>query len=428
MIKALKQFLSQHEFARHVLTLMTGTGLAQILGVLLSVFVTRIFEREHFATLEQFSMFLVLGSVLVTGKYEFAIMKPKEESKALNLVGLSFFIALFLSLISFFIVLFFGEYIAVQTNNADLQSWLWLLPPTLLFFALFNILNYWFSRQKAYKHVAKSKVLFSLVSEPSKIVLGLLGYLSGGLIVSVVLGRVASGLFMTWNFLRQQVGRLHAITKGEMKAVAAEYKDYPRFVLAGSILSRLAQWAHIALFSYFFGIYSIAFFALSRRVFLTPLSILSVSFSQVFYQKISEMDSLKSVKRLYLKSLKNFSILGAVLLLIVFALPDNTMGFVFGEKWTETLTYLRILSFWYVANFISGSMGFLWHRLDKQKTMFYLDVTHFILIIAALLGAFYLGCTELESVVVFVVAKCVYFALNIFASFRSLNKKIKLSL
>lgn len=423
----MKQFLSQHEFARHVLTLMTGTGLAQILGLVLSVFVTRIFEREHFATLEQFSMFLILGSVLVTGKYEFAIMKPKEDKKALNLVGLSFSIALILSVMAFLVVFFFGETIALKNNNPDLQKWLWYLPPTLLFFAIFNILNYWFSRKKAFNHVAKSKVLFSLVSEPSKIAFGLMGFLSGGLIISVVLGRIVSALFMAWNFLRQQTENLRSITKSEMKAVASQYRDYPRYVLAGSILSRVAQWAHIALFSYFFGIYSIAFFALSRRVFMTPLGILSVSFSQVFYQKISEMESLIPVRRLYLKSLKNFSLLGAGLLIAVFLIPDGSMGFVFGEKWAETIVYLRILSFWYVFNFISGSLGFLWHRLEKQKTMFLLDLIHFILVISALVGAFYSGCTEIESVIVFVAAKCVYFALNIAASYSSLNKQIKQS-
>ncbi|MCB0760890.1 MAG: oligosaccharide flippase family protein [Flavobacteriales bacterium] len=401
---------------------MTGTGLSQVLGIVLSVFVARIFDRDDFATLEQFAMYLVIASVITTGKFELAVMKPREEGKAIDVIKVAFWLSVVTCLIAQIIVAFGSEAIAERNQNPELATWLWFLPLALFFFSQFNIFNYWFSRNKSYKKVAASKVIFSLVSEPLKIVFGLLGWLSGGLVMAVTAGRLTSGGYMLGSFVKEKGWAALKYELMPMKEAWKEYRKYPLYVVPGSFLSRIAQWAHIALFSHFFGLYSIAFFALSRRVFLTPLSILSVSYSQVFYQRISDIESIAEVRKLYLRSLRNLSAVGVGLLIMVYLLPANSLGVLFGDKWIETLDYLRILSFWFVMNFVAGSLGFVWHRLELQRTMLALDTFHFLLVIGSLVGAFYAGLNEMESVVVFVIAKCVYFAINLITAYFALSK------
>ena len=76
-----------------MLTLMTGTTLAQVIGLMLAPVVTRFFTPEDFSVLEQFSMFMNILVVVVTGKYEFAIMQPAEKESARHLVALTIRIA-----------------------------------------------------------------------------------------------------------------------------------------------------------------------------------------------------------------------------------------------------------------------------------------------------------------------------------------------
>ena len=117
--KRLKSFVDG-EFTRHVLTLMTGTGLAQVIVLLLSPVITRLFEREHFATLEQFVMILTLGSVVVSGKYEQSIMLPKKQEDASQLTGLSFLIAAAACLVAVVLVRYLEMYCRAFTKT---KSW-----------------------------------------------------------------------------------------------------------------------------------------------------------------------------------------------------------------------------------------------------------------------------------------------------------------
>jgi O-antigen/teichoic acid export membrane protein len=57
-------------FERNVLTVMTGTGLAQIFPVLISPILTRIYTPEDFGVLAIYILGLSLLTILATGKYE----------------------------------------------------------------------------------------------------------------------------------------------------------------------------------------------------------------------------------------------------------------------------------------------------------------------------------------------------------------------
>lgn len=395
---------------------MTGTGIGQVVALLLSPIVTRLFDPEHFTTLEQIAMLIAVCAVFSTGKYEFAIVQEKEKENARHLVILALRIAGVVFAILLPLSWLLGDQVASWYDNPELSTWLWLFPLGLFFFSIQNTLNYWFTRQKKFKTAAGSKIAFSLVNEPAKIATGSLGWLSGGLVISVVFGRMVSAGYLLWKFLKDETAGLGGTIKGRVGEVARQYSEYPRYTVLGSLLGRLAQWAHIFMFSYYFGVWAIGFFALSRRVFMNPLNILSTSYAQVFYQRISEIEDPEKLRKFYFSNLFRFSLLSAILVITVHIIPDNTMGFIFGEKWTATIDFLRLLSFWFALNFITGSLSFINYRLKKQKAMFLLDALHFVLVVGSILFAVKNGWSEMETVFALVVAKVVFFSLNIFAS------------
>jgi len=416
-----KRFIDR-EFTKHVLTLMTGTGLGQVIALMLTPVVTRLFTPEDFSTLEQFAMLQAILVVFATGKYEFAIMLPTEKEKSQALVKLAIKIACWFSVGLLAVLFLTKEKIGDLFKNPDLENWLLLLPLAILSFAIFNTLNYWFSKKKQYGFAATSKVIHPIVSEPSKIGLGVAGWSGGGLITAVVLGRISAVGYMIVKYLKELGGV--KVPENLVGKVAQEYRKYPIYTIWGSLFGRLAQWSHIFLFSYFFGIWAIGFFALSRRLVQNPLNILSNSFSQVFYQRISEIIDAKELKRFYFKHLARFSGLAGLMVLVIQVLPDNTMEVILGEEWSETMLFLKVLCWWFALNFISSSLSFINHRLQKQEAMFVLDLLHFILVVGTICCCFYLGMDAIATLTWFVIAKVVFFTINIFASvlFVSNNK------
>lgn len=409
--------------ARHVLTLMSGTALAQLIALLLSFVIARLYSPDDFATLEQFAMLLAIIGVFVTGKYEFSILLPKDPERARHLAILAIRITVIISALVFVISLLFSSHIAELLNNPEMEVAILFLGPVLLLFGITNTLTFWFNRLKKYKANAIGKVVFTLVSDPVKLLTSLFGASGVFLVASVTMGHLATTGYLVWQ--NSGFKKFFNADSKILKEVRKEHADYPKFTVPGSLLNRLAQWIHIAVFSAFFGLWAIGFLALSRRVVMLPLSILSTSFSHVYYQRISEIEDPRELKSHYFSFLWKFSLLGAAIIAVVWILPDNTMGWLFGEEWTKVMSFLRILVFWFAANFTVGALGFINHRLKRQRLMFSLDITHFVVVLIGISIAYYFKMDELDALVALVISKVLYFAVAVFATIGALNQNIR---
>lgn len=401
------------EYIRNVFTLMAGTVIGQALVFVLAPFITRLFTPEDFTLLEQYTMIVTVLSVVVTGKYEFAIMHPKDQNDARHIVGLALKVAFYSCVILSVFVLFFARDVSYWLMNEPIAIYLWTIPIVLFFTAVFNVFNYWFSRLKQYRIAANSKVLSAVSSEPIKIATGYAGWNASGLVFSTVIGSIAAGAYSFWKFLKSEPEGLRNLSQERMKALAALHRDYPMFSIWGSVLNRLAQWAHVGIFTLYYGLIAVGFMALCRRIFMAPLNVVSNSYSQVFFQRISEIEDPKELRELYYKVLFRFLFVAAGMIFIVQMLPSNTMGFIFGQAWGNSFMYLKYLIYWFALNFVTSSLAFITYRINMQRVGLFLDALHFALAIFAVYLAHTWGMNELEATKFLVISKVIYFSLNI---------------
>jgi len=401
------------DFFKNMRTLMAGTLLGQLIVLGFTPILSRMYTPEDFTTLEQFIMILNIAVVVITGKYEFAIMHPKKNEEARHVLILATLLAFIGSTGFLLFGLFFQDSIALYYNNPEMGKYFWLLGPSLFGFALFNITNYWFSRQKKYQYAATSKILNASAGEPIKFGIGKINASSGGLLWGTTLGFVLGGVYSAWTYLKTEAKGFSQWTKEELLTQAKDYKDYPRYSIWGSILNRLAQWAHVGIFTHYYGLVAVGWMALSRRVVQAPLNVISGSYSQVFFQRISEIEDAIELKKVFFRALKQFSIIAILIILIAFILPESTMGIVFGEQWMPAIKYLRILTIWYALNFITSSLSFVSLRIQMQKVAFILDVLHFVFVYGAVIGAYALGLNEYQATFMLVMSKAIYFIVNL---------------
>ena len=88
----LNKLKPKSDFTRNVLTLMTGTTIAQAIPVAISPLLTRIYAPEDFGVYALFiSLATIFGSV-ANARYELAIMLPKKDEDAINIFALGFII------------------------------------------------------------------------------------------------------------------------------------------------------------------------------------------------------------------------------------------------------------------------------------------------------------------------------------------------
>ncbi|MBD3843179.1 MAG: oligosaccharide flippase family protein [Campylobacterales bacterium] len=81
----LNKLKPKSEFSRNVLTLMTGTTIAQAIPIAISPILTRIYTPEDFAVFALFVSIVGIMAVVSTGKYEMSLILPKKDTFAYQL-------------------------------------------------------------------------------------------------------------------------------------------------------------------------------------------------------------------------------------------------------------------------------------------------------------------------------------------------------
>ena len=85
----IKKIIPKSDFSRNVLTLMTGTSIAQAIPIAISPILTRIYTPDDFGIFALYMSIASIIAVIATGRYELAMMLPKKDSDAINILFIS---------------------------------------------------------------------------------------------------------------------------------------------------------------------------------------------------------------------------------------------------------------------------------------------------------------------------------------------------
>ena len=334
------------EFGKNILTLMTGTTLAQAIPIAISPILTRIYAPEDFGVFALYAAVASVMSMAATGRYELAIMLPRKESDAFSIAVLSAAIAAVLSVISIIIVLMFNNDIALFLGNPDLGNWLYLMPVSIFLAGLYQTLNYWNNRGKQYRHIALSRVSQSVGGGATQLVVGFGTSLPGGLIAGSVVGQGVGVLTLLRASRKNISAHISHFAFSDLKRNASEYKKFPLFASWAALLNTGSVQMPVFMITKYFGSSITGLFSFTFKVISIPMTLVSSSISQVMFQKVAVMHNEKP-ELLFHFVLKMF------LLLLVLSIPFvmiltfwgvEIFSFVFGEQWALAGNFAAILS------------------------------------------------------------------------------------
>jgi O-antigen/teichoic acid export membrane protein len=136
------------EYGRNILTLMTGTTVMQAIPVAVSPILTRLYTPKEFGLYALFVSITAIVASVAGGRYELAVMLPKSDSQALNVVFLALLIVTGVSLAMLLFIFCFNARIAGWLGNKMIAPWLYLTPASVFFIGVYNTLKLYYSRQK----------------------------------------------------------------------------------------------------------------------------------------------------------------------------------------------------------------------------------------------------------------------------------------
>lgn len=390
-----KNFLPQSEFSKNVLTLMTGSTIATALPVAISPILTRIYTPEDMGILSVFIALSMVFGAIVNGRYELAVILPRNDDEAVNLFALSLIINFIISFILFLIVVIFHRNIISVLDNADIGTWLYYVPLCVFAIGFLNLLNIFNNRFKHYKDIAVASVYKSFVLIAFQIILGFSSSGAAGLIIGEFVSRFFANLKLLKNVGKDRI-LLRKITKDEMKAVLRKYSDFPKFDVPATLFNVSSFHVISILFTSFFSSSIAGFFYLTQRVLGAPVTLIATSIADVFKEKAArDFEQEGNARAIYLKTFKKLLILAFVMAIFLFFFIEDIFSIVFGEEWAVAGNYAFLMIPMLFLRFISNPLSFMFYIGEKQKLNMILQLFLFL----GIISCFYIGTSDTSVVI-----------------------------
>jgi len=274
-------------FSIDVLKLVTGTTIAQAIGILASPILTRLYGPEAFGLFAIFTSITSIIGVIACMRYELAIMLPERDEDAINILGLCMLMVVVITVFTTVIIFFGGGLITNLLQASGLKTYLWLVPPFVFISGIFLALNYWNSRTRQFGRLSVARITNSFGTTTVQLGAGLSGFTSGGSLI----GAGLVGMLVSTGVLGLQIWRDDDVKfkksvkwRGIIK-VMKRYKKFPLIDSISALLNTISWQLPVILLSAFFSPVIVGFYALGMRVLQLPMSFIGGALAQVFFSE-----------------------------------------------------------------------------------------------------------------------------------------------
>ena len=372
----------ENDFAKNILTLLTGTTAAQIIPFAVSPVLTRLYSPDDFGILALFFSICSILSVVAAGRYELSIVIPKKDSEAVNIVALSIFVSIVFSLFLQFVFALFNSYISGLLGNESISFWLYFVPLVVFMMSLYNILRYFSIRIKDFKNVAVTRAVKSSAGAVLKLVFGFIGFTSGGLVAGEVISHFFGNTSLIRNVYRRK--ELFAdVSRSRMAEEAKKYSDFPKFSLPGALSNSLSLNLNSFFLTSLFSLAVLGQYALVNKAVNVPLTLLGSSVSDAYFQRAAqERNETGSAKNAFIQSAKYLSLIAVPVFFVLFFFGEELFAFVFGESWRVAGSYAKTLSFLVAVRLVAAPLSVTMSTFEKQGTSLMLTLLQLVMMVA----------------------------------------------
>lgn len=350
---------SKKSIGRDVTKLVSGTVIAQLIGICLSPIITRLFPPDIYGSATLLISIVGFLTIICCFCYERALIIPKKDEDAGSLFVSCLLLLGVICILVSVVWIFFGELIFTLLNAQQLLPYSWLIPVLLFIDGLYLILRYWNTRKGRFGIQAITQSLQALIGSGCKVGLGFGGIVSvGSFIIGTIIGNITGMILIAIQIFRKDLADIRAGCSWEnMKKQLVLYKKFPMITTWSSFVNGFAWQSPVYLLSFFFSTAVTGLYSLGFSMIQLPMSLIGASLGQVYYQRgaIANHDGklaslLEDIEYLLL-------VLSVIPICYLLVMGGDIFSFFFGQGWTEAGVYCQILSIWAFVWFLTSTTG-----------------------------------------------------------------------
>jgi O-antigen/teichoic acid export membrane protein len=349
-----------------VATLATGTTLAQAVSIFTAPILYRIYDKEDYATTGLYTAIIGVIGVFSTMQYDHAILLEKEDEDAKSAMWLNRIINLGVTVITLFLVFFFGKSFAVLMGSESLAPWLYLAPITIFFAGQNQIFSVWANRKKEYRILTFNAILTAALVPIISISFGLLNHGPLGLFLGILASQVFPSLILLFLLTRKGDLGFQFLRVSKIKETAKNYKKFPIYSLPSTFIGVFSQQLPVFFLSMTFGPPLVGLYNLCVRMLGLPTQLIGNALSTVFRQRaVEDCNENGEFKSIFVKTLKTLVLLSLPMIALIVFFGPELFGFVFGNEWQASGEIASVLILLFALKMIASPLSYAYYIRER---------------------------------------------------------------
>lgn len=342
----LKKIISFHtKDIKGISSILVGNTTSKLILTIGVFFLASYYGSENYGIYASFLSYTSIISVFATLSTENILIMLKDTKEIKNLFSGIFLISIF--------IVFILTFSALSIKLID-SSYLELTYSFITLCGVGGILSAWnltqnalFTKYKLFIQTSKGFVIGAFATIASQFFFLYFEIKEKGLIYGSILGLIVSLFY----YLRITKSRLSIINFHQAKQSIKAHLDILKYGYLSGIINSIANNILPILILTYFTNQETGIYAMANKILVTPVILLSSSFSVIFFQKSVSLYAFD--KRQLLQLTKKIVLYNASLVFI-FLILINTIGiyllkFSLDKEWHNIELYILILSFWILS-------------------------------------------------------------------------------
>lgn len=375
-----------------------GAAVAQLVVVAVTPLLTRLYSEEDFGAFEVYAAILTMVAVLSTGRLFEAIVVPSDEGEGRAIFGVGLRVLFGFAGAVLVIVAAARNTIADWFSTPELATLLWLAPIGIFALGMRQLYQGWAVRAKDYRALAENNMSRGIAASVVNVGAGLAGF--GGL--GLALGHSAGFGFASWRLGKRL--KVPAATT-ELKTVDAlrEHRRFPLLSGPSALLNAVSRGLPPLALAAIFSATVVGFYGLITRALGQPLLLFQEATTRVFSGEAAQLrrDGKSGMVRLAFNFVRSQAAIGGLIVGVAFVLAPSLIPIVFGERWTESANYLRVMAPLFYIRTMAGPLMAIFSILGRQQTHLLVELTRFVAVAAGFIAAYVLDLDVLMTLGVF---------------------------
>lgn len=408
IVARLRAAMPTGQFFRGAVTIAGATGAAQLITILSSPILTRLYTPGDYGAFAVAGALLTILIAVACLRYELAIPLPRDEVAAASVLVLCLVVTAAVSLLLMPIMWLAGPQLMDLLGATALAGYALLLPVGVLAGGALAAFTGWMIRTTSYRAIASVRLTQSVAVVAVQVGLGLAGAGAGGMLIGSVIGSFAGLSRLVRAAVRRSRSSFEAVTRPDVAAAARRYRRFPIFSSPSVALNLIGLDAPLIWMVIAYGADSGGQFALSQRVVTLPIAVLASAVGQVYFAEAARIahEGMAGVRTLFARTTRTLILVGTIPFALGALASPVLFPIIFGPAWGEAGRYVAILAPMSLFQFVAWPTGGTLDVLERQDLHLAREIGRVVLVGAAIVLATGLHLSAVGAVIALSVAGC----------------------